>query len=195
MGGNVAEWCHDYYAIETEGEKEQADPVGPREGSHRVVKGASWKSAGIANLRIAFRDYSAGPRNDLGFRLPVCRMNCRPACRRAYNSYMGGKNEKMTGKIAITVLCIVCFGAGLRTDISAAAEGDPSGYRAQTSGSPPRAGQRVPETSPPPSQGKTQGDKTQEERPAAPPKGDPLKPFEPAEKVKADQAIDFPADI
>jgi len=72
MGGNVAEWCHDYYAIETEGaEKEQSNPVGPREGSHRVVKGASWKSAGIANLRIAFRDYSAGPRNDLGFR--ICR--------------------------------------------------------------------------------------------------------------------------
>jgi formylglycine-generating enzyme required for sulfatase activity len=72
MGGNVAEWCHDYYAIDpSEPEKEQADPVGPREGSHRVVKGASWKSAGIANLRISFRDYSAGPRNDLGFR--VCR--------------------------------------------------------------------------------------------------------------------------
>ena len=71
MGGNVAEWCHDNYAIETEGEKEQSDPVGPREGSHRVVKGASWKSAGIAILRIAFRDYSAVPRNDLGFR--ICR--------------------------------------------------------------------------------------------------------------------------
>ena len=71
MGGNVAEWCHDYYAIETDGEKEQSDPVGPREGAHRVVKGASWKSAGIAPLRIAFRDYNAGPRNDLGFR--ICR--------------------------------------------------------------------------------------------------------------------------
>ncbi len=72
MGGNVAEWCHDYYAIEPAGdERELADPTGPREGAHRVVKGASWKSAGIANLRIAFRDYSAGPRNDLGFR--ICR--------------------------------------------------------------------------------------------------------------------------
>ncbi len=72
MGGNVAEWCHDYYAIDpAEPEKEQADPAGPREGVHRVAKGASWKSAGIANLRIAFRDYSAGPRSDLGFR--VCR--------------------------------------------------------------------------------------------------------------------------
>jgi formylglycine-generating enzyme required for sulfatase activity len=72
MGGNVAEWCHDYYAIApSEAEKEQVDPAGPRDGSHRVVKGASWKLAGIAHLRIAFRDYSAGPRNDLGFR--VCR--------------------------------------------------------------------------------------------------------------------------
>jgi formylglycine-generating enzyme required for sulfatase activity len=72
MGGNAAEWCHDYYAIDpAEAEKEQADPYGPREGSHRVVKGASWRSAGIANLRTAFRDYSTGPRNDLGFR--VCR--------------------------------------------------------------------------------------------------------------------------
>jgi formylglycine-generating enzyme required for sulfatase activity len=72
MGGNVAEWCHDYYAIDpSEPEKDQADPAGPKEGSHRVVKGASWKLAGIAQLRIAFRDYSAVPRNDLGFR--VCR--------------------------------------------------------------------------------------------------------------------------
>lgn len=122
-------------------------------------------------------------------------MNSSPACRREKNSYIGGQNQKMTGKIAIAVLCIVCFGAGLRNDIAGAAGGDSSGYRAQTSGSPPRTGQRPPETSPPPSQGKPQGDKAQEDRPAAPPKGDPLKPFEPAEKVKADQAIDFPADI
>ena len=72
MGGNVAEWCHDYYAIDpSEPEKEQVDPTGPREGSHRVVKGASWKLAGITYLRMAYRDYSAGGRNDLGFR--ICR--------------------------------------------------------------------------------------------------------------------------
>jgi formylglycine-generating enzyme required for sulfatase activity len=72
LGGNVAEWCHDHYAIDpSEPEKEQVDPAGPREGSHRVVKGASWKLAGITQLRLAFRDYSAGARPDLGFR--VCR--------------------------------------------------------------------------------------------------------------------------
>jgi formylglycine-generating enzyme required for sulfatase activity len=72
MGGNAAEWCHDYYAIDpAEPTREQVDPAGPREGSHRVVKGASWKLAGITYLRVAFRDYSAGARQDLGFR--VCR--------------------------------------------------------------------------------------------------------------------------
>jgi formylglycine-generating enzyme required for sulfatase activity len=72
LGGNVAEWCHDYYAIDpSEPEKEQVDPAGPTEGAHRVVKGASWKMAGITYLRAAFRDYSAGARHDLGFR--VCR--------------------------------------------------------------------------------------------------------------------------
>ncbi len=70
LGGNVAEWCHDVYAIEPEGpETLQTDPVGPREGAHRVVKGAGWRSSGIATLRTAFRDYSAGTRNDLGFRI------------------------------------------------------------------------------------------------------------------------------
>jgi hypothetical protein len=102
----------------------------------------------------------------------------------------------MTGKIAITVACLACFWAALRTDASAAADGPQRAYFAQKEGGgSPRAGQAPPETAPPPSQRKPQGDKAREERPAAPPKGDPLKPFEPAEKVKADQAIDFPADI
>ena len=101
----------------------------------------------------------------------------------------------MAGKIIIAVLWVLCCGAGLRTDISIAAQGDRVHYLAQTSGSPARPGQRPPEASPPPAPGKSHGDKDLEERPAAPPKGDPLKPFEPAEKVKADQAIDFPADI
>jgi hypothetical protein len=101
----------------------------------------------------------------------------------------------MNGKIAITVVCIACFGAGFMADVCAAADGTRGGYLAQKAGSPPRAGQAPSEASPPPAPGKTHGDKAQEERPAAPPKGDPLKPFEPAEKVKADQAIDFPADI
>jgi hypothetical protein len=101
----------------------------------------------------------------------------------------------MAGKIIIAVLWVLCFGAGMGTDVSTAKQEDRVNYMAQTSSGPARTGQRPVETSPPPAAGKAPGGKSQEERPAAGPKGDPLKPFEPAEKVKADQAIDFPADI
>jgi hypothetical protein len=105
------------------------------------------------------------------------------------------RNQKMIGKIAITVLCLVYFGAEFRTGSLAAAEGDRAGYRAQTSDGPARTGQRPPEAASPLPQGKTRGEPAKEEQPAAPSKSEPLKPFEPTEKVKADQAIDFPADI
>jgi formylglycine-generating enzyme required for sulfatase activity len=72
MGGNVAEWCHDFYTIYTYNTNiTDIDPSGPRQGKHHVVKGASWKSATISTLRLAFRDYSDGKRADLGFR--ICR--------------------------------------------------------------------------------------------------------------------------
>jgi hypothetical protein len=102
----------------------------------------------------------------------------------------------MIWKIAISALCLMCIRAEFRTDVCAAASGPQKAYLAQTAGGvSPRAGQASPETSPPPSQEKTQGGPSREEGPAAPPKGDPLKPFVPGENVKADQAIDFPADI
>ena len=72
LGGNVAEWCHDIYTIYTyNSNKADIDPSGPAEGKHHVIKGSSWKSAGIGKLRLAYRDYSDGKRPDLGFR--VCR--------------------------------------------------------------------------------------------------------------------------
>jgi len=101
----------------------------------------------------------------------------------------------MIGKIAIAVLCLVYFGAGFRTDSLAAAEGDRASHLAQASEGPARTGQRPPEAASPLPQGKTRGEPAKEEKPAAPSKSEPLKPFEPTEKVKADQALDFPADI
>jgi len=72
LGGNVAEWCHDLYSIYTyRPDAVFEDPAGPREGKHHVVRGSSWKHAGISALRVAYRDYSSGSREDLGFR--VCR--------------------------------------------------------------------------------------------------------------------------
>ena len=72
FGGNVAEWCHDYYSIYPyHANKVYLDPAGPADGKHRVVKGSSWKDAGISALRLAHRDYNNAKRDDLGFR--ICR--------------------------------------------------------------------------------------------------------------------------
>jgi formylglycine-generating enzyme required for sulfatase activity len=72
MGGNAAEWAHDYYAIYPySADKVYIDPLGPEDGKHHVVRGAGWKQAGISELRLSYRDYSSTKRPDLGFR--VCR--------------------------------------------------------------------------------------------------------------------------
>ena len=72
LGGNVAEWCHDYYSIYPyKANKVYIDPTGPDSGKHRVIKGSGWKDAAISALRLAYRDYNDSKRNDLGFR--ICR--------------------------------------------------------------------------------------------------------------------------
>ena len=70
MGGNVAEWCHDYYSIYSYSpQKVYVDPTGPQDGKHHVIKGSSWMHAGISELRLSYRDYSDTKRLDLGFRI------------------------------------------------------------------------------------------------------------------------------
>ena len=72
MGGNAAEWAHDYYSIYSySAGRVYIDPQGPEDGKHHVVRGAGWKQAGIGELRLSYRDYSSTKRPDLGFR--VCR--------------------------------------------------------------------------------------------------------------------------
>ena len=72
MGGNVAEWCHDYYTIYLySSDTIYRDPPGPAQGKHHVVKGSGWKDSSISELRLSYRDYSKGKRTDLGFR--ICR--------------------------------------------------------------------------------------------------------------------------
>jgi formylglycine-generating enzyme required for sulfatase activity len=72
LGGNVSEWCHDYYSTYSySAHKVYLDPLGPKLGKHRVAKGSSWKQASISALRLSYRDYSNGKRPDLGFR--ICR--------------------------------------------------------------------------------------------------------------------------
>jgi formylglycine-generating enzyme required for sulfatase activity len=71
LGGNVAEWCHDFYDVPAPGGVAQPgrDPAGPADGRFRVIKGASWRTGSVSELRLAYRDYAEKPRNDLGFRI------------------------------------------------------------------------------------------------------------------------------
>jgi formylglycine-generating enzyme required for sulfatase activity len=72
LGGNVAEWCHDYYSIYSYSPSAlYQDPTGTEQGKHHLVRGSSWRQSSISVLRCAYRDYSSDKRNDLGFR--ICR--------------------------------------------------------------------------------------------------------------------------
>lgn len=70
IGGNVAEWVQDFYGIDVErGEGVDVDPLGPEGGRFHVIRGSSWRSATVTQLRLAYRDYSGEERDDLGFRI------------------------------------------------------------------------------------------------------------------------------
>lgn len=68
LGGNVAEWVHDYYDA-APAPVLATDPLGPPAGQQHVIKGASWAQGSATELRLAYRDSGGAPRNDLGFRL------------------------------------------------------------------------------------------------------------------------------
>jgi formylglycine-generating enzyme required for sulfatase activity len=69
-GGNVAEWVQDYYSVPTPGQMEpQVDPSGPPRGAHHVIRGSSWRHAGVTELRLSYRDFGSKGRIDVGFRL------------------------------------------------------------------------------------------------------------------------------
>lgn len=70
LGGNVAEWMHDYYAVYPAAATQRVtDPTGPSSGQHHVVRGSSWRHGSITELRLSYRDYSSKPRYDLGIRI------------------------------------------------------------------------------------------------------------------------------
>ncbi len=70
LGGNVSEWCHDYYDMHTGGKTNVLrDPTGPMKGKYHVIRGASWRHGSITELRLSYREYSEQPNIDLGFRI------------------------------------------------------------------------------------------------------------------------------
>lgn len=69
LGGNVAEWIHDYYTVSVDASTVAVDPTGPDDGKQHVIRGSSWKNSSVTELRLSARDFGDNPRNDLGFRL------------------------------------------------------------------------------------------------------------------------------
>ena len=69
MGGNVSEWCHDFYTASVSSLSTKSDPMGPASGTHRVVRGSSWRDSAITELRLSYRSYSQASRDSIGFRV------------------------------------------------------------------------------------------------------------------------------
>jgi formylglycine-generating enzyme required for sulfatase activity len=68
MGGNVSEWMHDVY-VSLPGSQPVADPFGADSDGPHAIRGASWRTAAIAELRLAWRDRATGPNDHTGFRV------------------------------------------------------------------------------------------------------------------------------
>lgn len=70
LGGNVSEWMHDLYTIprSTRGAV-VTDPLGPDQGENHTVRGSSWRSASLTELRTAWRDAAGTGSPGIGFRV------------------------------------------------------------------------------------------------------------------------------
>lgn len=68
LGGNVSEWMHDVYASLPEAAP-VTDPMGPASDGPHAIRGPNWRTAAIAELRLAWRDRAAEPAQTIGFRV------------------------------------------------------------------------------------------------------------------------------
>lgn len=68
--GNVSEWVHDSYSLipPRAGEVLQ-DPLGDQAGDSHVVKGASWASGTLSEIRPAYRGSGSAGSDQIGFRI------------------------------------------------------------------------------------------------------------------------------
>jgi formylglycine-generating enzyme required for sulfatase activity len=70
LAGNASEWVHDYYELAALSRPViEIDRLGPAGGRQHVIRGSSWRSASITELRLSYRDAGTEGRDDLGFRI------------------------------------------------------------------------------------------------------------------------------
>ena len=70
LAGNASEWMHDVYDVRPpRTDRVETDPMDTRPGRWHTVKGSSWRSGTLSELRAAWRAGSDGPKDDLGFRV------------------------------------------------------------------------------------------------------------------------------
>lgn len=70
LDGNVREWVHDFYILSpTSSQKPLIDYQGPSSGSAHVIKGGSFQSGRMKELRASIRDQGNEGLPDVGFRL------------------------------------------------------------------------------------------------------------------------------
>lgn len=70
LDGNVREWVHDAYAVTApDTSKQYTDYLGVSGTQGHVIKGASYKSGRLKELRASIRNESSGPQDDVGFRI------------------------------------------------------------------------------------------------------------------------------
>ena len=71
MAGNVSEWVHDSYTVDSAAEV-LINPLGSSHNTERsshVVKGSSWRSGTLSELRSMYRQRASGQADDIGFRI------------------------------------------------------------------------------------------------------------------------------
>ena len=71
LAGNVAEWVHDVYIVEDTASILR-NPLGVSDNTGRsghVVKGSSWRSGTLSELRSVYRRRAIGKADDIGFRI------------------------------------------------------------------------------------------------------------------------------
>ena len=70
LAGNASEWVHDVYDVQPPRTgRTETDPMDTRTGRWHTVKGSSWRSGTLSELRAAWRAGSDAARDDLGFRV------------------------------------------------------------------------------------------------------------------------------